>query len=471
MSALPTPDLAAAKAELAHMELDENPSSLKAKSRDFFWCSPVLKARLGHLVGDFAVAPKSEAEVIEALKVCYRHNVPVTTRGAGTGNYGQAMPLAGGCILHLKNMDRVKEVHPGRVVTEPGVLLKDLDAQCIAQSGQELRMFSSTWATATIGGFIAGGSGGVGSCTWGSLRDLGNIIRLRVVTMEDEPRVVEFRGEELARVSHAYGTNGIVTEIEMPLAPAYAWVGLFVAFEDFLEAAAFAEDVANQDGILIKLATVFEAPTAHDYFQRVKPYVDRDTHLVALMVAPHSMDGFLTFLGRRPEARLIYRSDDETGWDRSPGPVFEYGWNHTTLRALKVDPSITYLQVRYGFPHHRDLVEQIRREFSPELLQHLEVIREGGKCMFAGLTLVRFTTEERLDEIVRRHEEAGAMIFNPHRYTLEEGGRQTVDERQLAFKREADPKGLLNPGKMIAWDDPDWAYDRIYAYPRMRAAE
>jgi FAD/FMN-containing dehydrogenase len=71
---------------------------------------------------------------------------------------------------------------------------------------------SSTWATATIGGFIAGGSGGVGSCTWGSLRDLGNIIRLRVVTMEAEPRILEFRGEELARVSHAYGTNGIITE-------------------------------------------------------------------------------------------------------------------------------------------------------------------------------------------------------------------------------------------------------------------
>jgi FAD/FMN-containing dehydrogenase len=426
---------------------------------------------MDHLEADFVVNPKSEAEVIEVLRVCYAHDVPVTTRGAGTGNYGQAMPLAGGCILHLKNMTNVKEVAPGRVVCQPGILLKDLDAHCIAQSGQELRMFSSTWATATIGGFIAGGSGGVGSCTWGSLRDLGNIIRLRVVTMEAEPRVLEFTGEELARVSHAYGTNGIITEIEMPLAPAYDWTGVFLAFGDFPAAAKFAEDVANEDGILIKLATVFEAPVAHDYFQRVRPHVREGTHLVALMVAPHSMDGFLTLLGRRPEATLIYRSDDETGWDRSPGPVFEYGWNHTTLRALKVDPSITYLQVRYGFPRHMELVEQIRSEFSPELLQHLEVIREGGKCMFAGLTLVRFTTEERLDEIVRAHEAAGAMIFNPHRYTLEEGGRQTVDDRQLAFKREADPKGLLNPGKMIAWDDPGWAYERMYAYPGMRAAE
>ena len=365
-----TPNVAAAKAALSHLEIEQNDTLIKNKSRDFFWYSPVLKDRLDHVSADFVVAPRSEAEVIEVLRTCYAHDCPVTTRGAGTGNYGQAMPLAGGCVMHLRHLDTVREIHPGRVISEPGVLLKDLDAACKEHSGQEIRMFSSTWATATIGGFIAGGSGGVGSCTWGSLRDLGNIIRLRVITMEEEPRVLEFRGEELARVSHAYGTNGIITEVEMPLAPAYDWVEMFVAFDDFEDAMHFSIDVANEDGILIKLATPFEAPIAHTYFQRVAPHVTPRTHLVGLMVAPHSMDGFETFTARRPAAKILYRSDAPT-WERGPGPVFEYGWNHTTLRALKVDPSITYLQVRYAYPDHIEKVQKIRETFGAEVLQHL----------------------------------------------------------------------------------------------------
>lgn len=464
-----TPNVAAAKAALSHLEIDENPRSVKAKSRDFFWYSPVLKGKLDHLEADFIVSPKSEAEVIEVLKACYENDCPVTTRGAGTGNYGQAMPLAGGCVMHMKHMAAVKEITPGRVVVEPGCLLKDLDAEC-NKTGQEIRMFSSTWATATVGGFIAGGSGGVGSVRWGSLRDLGNIIRLRVVTMEAEPRVLEFRGEELARVSHAYGTNGIITELELPLTAAYDWVELIVGFDDFMDSAQYANDLALEDGILIKLATPIEGPAPAKYFPRLAGRVGDTQSVVMLMVAPQSMDAFDTFTARRSGASVIYRSDD-CDWERGPGSVFEYGWNHTTLRALRVDPAITYLQVRYGAPDHMEKVAEIRKIFGEEVLQHLEVIRTNGKVHFAGLPLVRFTTEERLNEIVKIHEDLGCMIFNPHRYTLEEGGRQSVDDRQLAFKREADPKGLLNPGKMIAWDEPEYDYAGMYAYKGMRAAE
>jgi len=466
------PNLAAAKAALAHIEQDENPATIKSKSRDFFWYSPVLKAEMDHLQADFVVNPKSEAEVTEVLRVCFEHDVPVTTRGAGTGNYGQAMPMRGGCVMHMRNMARVKEIAPGRVVAEPGVIIKDLDAETRAHSGQELRMMPSTYATATLGGFVAGGSGGIGSCTWGALRDFGNIIRLRVVTMEAEPRVLDLTGDELPRVSHAFGTNGIITEIEMPLAPAYDWTDLLVGFEDFTEAARFAADVANEDGILIKLSTVIEAPVGKTYFQRIAPHIDEATQLVILMVAPHSMEGLKTFMGDR--GTILYDSRDND-WPKTPGALAEYTWNHTTLRALKVDPGITYLQVRYGYPDHLNLVEKVRAEFGAEVLQHLEVMRENGKVMFAGLPIVAFSTAERLNEIVQMHEDMGCMIFNPHRYTLEEGGRQSTDERQLNFKREADPKGLLNPGKMIAWDAPDFDYAGMYRYagmtPKPEAAE
>ncbi len=464
-----TPDIAAARAALAHLDLDDNPVSVKAKSRDFFWYSPVLKAALDHVTADFVVSPRSEAEVIEVLRVCHARDVPVTTRGAGTGNYGQAMPLSGGCILHLRHMTAVRAIHPGRVVVEPGCLLKDLDEAANA-TGQEIRMFSSTWATATVGGFIAGGSGGIGSVRWGSLRDLGNILRLRVVTMEAEPRVLEFRGEELARVSHAYGTNGIITELELPLAPAYDWVDVVVGFDDFMDAGTYGDALANEDGILVKLVTPIAAPVPQQYFPRMKGMVRDGQSILLLMIAPHAMEPFLTFTARWNGAEITYSSDTFAG-ERGPGKIFEYGWNHTTLRALKVDPTITYLQVRYGDPDHLAKIAEVRRIFGDEVPLHLEAMRANGRVMYAGLPLVRFTSEARLDEIIRIHEDLGCMIFNPHRYTLEEGGRQSVDAMQLAFKREADPKGLLNPGKMITWDDPHWDYARMYAYPGLRAAQ
>ena len=77
------PNVAAAKAALdAIIETGRIPAAIKAKSRDFFWYSPMLKARLDQVEADFVVNPKSEAEVIEVLKTCYAHDVPVTPSAA-----------------------------------------------------------------------------------------------------------------------------------------------------------------------------------------------------------------------------------------------------------------------------------------------------------------------------------------------------------------------------------------------------
>ena len=91
-----------------------------------------------------------------------------------------------------------------------------------------------------------------------------------------------------------------------------------------------------------------------------------------------------------------------------------------------------------------------------EMPMHIEMTRFDGKIVFSGLPIVRYTSEARLEEIIKIHEDNGCLVFNPHRYTLEEGGMKRTDLAQLAFKRQADPKGILNPGKMIAWDDPNF---------------
>ena len=452
-------DIAALKTRLGGIRTEENPALVKQKSRDFFWYSPVLKRQLDHVVADIVISPVSETEVVQVLAACHELGIPVTPRGTGTGNYGQAMPLSGGVLLDLSGFNKVKEIAAGRYVAEPGAIMARIDDETRAHSRQELRLHPSTYQTASIGGFIAGGSGGVGSIKWGGLRDWGNIIRLKVATMEASPRVLEFSGEDLHKVAHAYGTNGIITEVEMPLGPAYNWVDVIVGFESLRAATEFANAVGEQDGLALKNLCVVAAPAPHDYFLRHRKFLPRNSHLVIVMAADFAVDALCAYARRFKGAELLLRTDKLSPEDANGlPPAYELGWNHTTLRALRVDPAITYLQVLYPFPNQVDLVDRIHARFGDEVVAHLEFVRFDGKITCFGLPLIRFTSEERLEEIIAIHEEMGAPIFNPHRYTLEEGGMKQTDETQLAFKREADPQGLLNPGKMIAWEDPSYDY-------------
>ena len=336
-----------------------------------------------------------------------------------------------------------------------------------------MRLHPSTYNTASIAGFIAGGSGGIGSINWGGLRDLGNVLRLRVVTMEETPRVLELTGWDLLKVMHAYGTNGIITEVEVPLDAAYDWVDVIVGYDDYMNAVRFANLLANQDGLLFKEIATVAAPVPHDYFLRHQKFLKREQSVVLLMVAParHRPVPGARSRARRP--RSVYRSDTASDAEKKGlPPVFELAWNHTTLRGLRVDPTITYLQVLYRFPDHVASVARMTEIFGDEVPGHLEFIRFDGNVCCPGLPIVRYTSDERLDEIIRIHEDNGCPIFNPHRYTLEEGGMKQTDAVQLAFKREADPKGLLNPGKMIAWENPDfdWNRDKVYLFPGLQQA-
>ena len=456
-------------ADLGDVPVLTDPAQVRQKSRDFYWYSPILKDQLDDVTADLVVLARNEADVVRTLRLCYARDIPVTVRAGGTGNYGQAMPLKRGVVLDVTGMTRIDWIKPGSVRCEAGIKMGALEDALIAESGQELRFYPSTRKTGTIGGYVAGGSSGVGSVTWGLLRDRGNVLGLRVVTMEAEPRILELRGDDIQKANHAYGTNGVITEVELPLTTAWAWADVMVAFDDFMTACRFSQALCEEVGILKKLVTPIAAPVPQQYFRPLKSHLPDGKHIVLLMIAEQSLEPFEALLGEWPGEVIYRRTADEL---KGKTPLYEFAWNHTTLQALKVDKSITYLQTLFPPPNHLDLVRHMHEKFGDELPLHLEFVRFAGTIACFGLQIVRYSTEERLREIIVYHEDHGCPIFNPHDYTLEGGGMKMVDEVQLAFKREADPKGLMNPGKMIAWDNPDYAGEpqRTHLYPAAGAS-
>lgn len=433
-------------AALGDIEIIRDRAQVEKLSKDYYYFSPVLQEQLADKTADLVVRPKSEAEVLQVAKACVERKLPVTVRGAGTGNYGQCIPLAGGVILDLSRLNQVKWVKSGVACVEAGAKLSAID-KVTRQSGWEIRMYPSTYRTATIGGFIGGGSGGIGSITYGQLRDRGNLNAVRVVTMEDEPRVLALRGDAVQQVLHAYGTNGIITELEIPLGPAYPWVELIVTFDDLMTAAKFGQALGDADGLIKKLISIHAWPIP-SYFQALQPYLPEGKHAALLMVAEPSLELFEEMV-KAWRAEITYRkSAVETGKGTA---IAEFTWNHTTLHARSVDPNFTYLQTLFPHDPELTLVEHMIDHFGDEVLMHLEFFRVEGKVIPAALQLVRYTREKRLNEIIRYHEDKGAFIANPHTYIMEDGGRKTINPAQVNFKAQVDPYGLLNPGKMRGW--------------------
>ncbi|MBF2046011.1 MAG: FAD-binding oxidoreductase [Leptolyngbya sp. IPPAS B-1204] len=434
-------------AALNGIEVIRDPGQVAKLSKDYYSYSPILQSLLADKVGDIVVRPASEAEVLQVAEVCVRYKVPLTVRGAGTGNYGQCIPLQGGVILDMGKMQAVKWIKLGAACVEPGAKLAAIDKQT-RETGWEIRMAPSTYRTATIGGFIGGGSGGMGSITYGQLRDRGNLHAVRVVTMEDQPRVIELRGDDVQKVNHAYGTNGIITELEIPLGPAYPWAELIVTFPDFMTAARFGQVLGDSDGLIKKLICICAAPIPN-YFAAFRTVIPSDSHCALLMIAESCLELFQELV-KEFNGTVVYQ---KTAQEASKGTaIYEYTWNHTTLHARSVDPTLTYLQTLFPPDKELKLVEHMYHHFGDEVMMHLEYLRVNGTAIPAALQLVRYTTPERLQEIIKYHEDNGAFIANPHTYILEDGGRKTIDPVQLEFKQMVDPYGLLNPGKMKAWD-------------------
>jgi len=122
------------------------------------------------------------------------------------------------------------------------------------------------------------------------------------------------------------------------------------------------------------------------------------------------------------------------------------------LQAITVDKTVTYLQTLFPLGANVEALVDSHEMFGEEVMAHAEFQRRQGRTNCSSLQVVRYRSDERLREIVRGLETLGIRLSNPHSYILEDKGARVLSaDLQLAFKREADPQGLLNPGKMSRW--------------------
>jgi len=425
------------------------PQAVEQLSRDCYWYSPVLRRQLDGKTGEIVVQAVTVREIQDVLRYCYAHDLAVTVRGAGTGNYGQAVPLKGGVILDLAGMDRVEEIRPdGIAVCEPGARLGVLENEA-RTAGWELRCYPSTIVKATVGGFLGGGSAGIGSVAHGALRDFNTVRAVEVVTMESEPRVVRHEGEAVHEILHAWGTNGVISRIWLALVPAVEWSQCSIAFDTFDAAFDFSEGIAKEESWVKRLVTTFEWPIP-SFFTPVLRYAPDGKALIFFIIASAQLTA-LESAGRAAGGEITY-SGSYAGLRAIP-LLSNYTWNHTTLWAIKADAAYTYLQCGFDPARVRDQMRQLKQRFSSEFLFHMEFMKNGeGRMIPGAIPLVYFTTEARLNEMIDLCREIGVFVANPHVNNVEGGGRYRADNVQLLAKRRYDPKGLLNPGKMVTFD-------------------
>ncbi len=429
--------------------------SLEVFSKDAYYYSPVLKAKLETKLADVIVAPQSTDELREVVQYAYQHRIPITPRGAGTGNYGQAVPLAKGIVVSTHRLNKILHLDEmtGVIKAQAGVRMGMLEragraATSLSQPlGYELKCYPSTWATATIGGFIGGGFGGIGSIRHGVVWD-NYLTSVTVMEMTPEAEVHTFLGNDLLGFIHAYGLSGIIVELEINLAPALNWEESVLSFATLEDALRFGYALANDEHIDKRLICINEWPIPSFFKPLVNAGGVKENRVGVLLELAEGQTNAVAEKATAFGGTLDYQVE-ASKYHKSSFNLSDFTWNHTTLWAMKTDPAWTYLQSRFEAEPNKALeqIHVLREHHGDKVAFHFEYMKQNGLLNLAALDLIYLQDEKSIYEAIEKREAIGVQVADPHSYYLDSDPRWG-GEPVLAAKAKYNPGDLLNPGKL-----------------------
>lgn len=190
------------------------------------------------------VFARDTADIQAVLRLAQRTRTPVVTRGSGTGLSGGSLPVPGCIVLCTVRMSRILEVDRANLtlLTEPGATTVQI-AEAAASVGLFYPPDPGSMKISTIGGNVAENSGGLRGLKYGITRNY--VMGLEVVLPDGE---ILFTGNKCVKDVAGYslkdlfigseGTLGVITRILLRLIPQPAAKQTLVATFDAMDAAA-----------------------------------------------------------------------------------------------------------------------------------------------------------------------------------------------------------------------------------------
>jgi FAD/FMN-containing dehydrogenase len=415
-----------------------DPAQQRHILKDFHYYSTLLEEALTNLTADAVVRPGTLAELESVVAAAVRHRVAITARGAGTGNYGQSLPLQRGVVIDIRRLSRVLAIDDDAITVEAGTVLIEAE-RAARERGREMRIMSTTYRVATAAGFIAGGSGGIGSVTYGRIWD-GNVLAVELLTAEETPRTITLTGTDVDLVLHTYGTVGVISKVTFALAPAKNWTDHYAVFPTFEAACRFGWEIAADRSIVKRLDSLQEAPIP-TMFEPVRTLFSEDDSAVLLILDADSVERATT---------LAQAQGGELRPWPARIPINQFPFSHSILWTKKFQPSSTWLQAEFSsdFDRFLEQVRAITARYGGNWLHHVELacVDGGTRIRPEGIPMIR--DAGLIDDTVQFCQSLGMSVLNPHSYVVQEGGMVGDIDPVLRFKAQTDPYRLLNPGKV-----------------------
>jgi len=419
---------------------------------------------------DTVVKPQSTEEVSAILKLCSDNLIPVTPRGGGTGLSGGALPVYSGVVLSLERMNRILEIDTANmmVVVEPGVITAVLQDE-LEKAGLFYPVDPASRDSCLLGGNIAENSGGPRAVKYGVTKDY--IYGLKAVLPDG--RIFKSGGKLLKNVSGynltqllvgSEGTLAVVTEITLKILPKPKHRQTMLVPFNSLNEAALALTSIFTNKIIPSAAEFIEKAAikaAEDKFERKFPYSDSEALLLL------EIDGnYLELLENQAErigeiclegkAVDVFIADNPVKqaelWDtrRKIGEAVK------SIAPYKEEDTVV---PRANLPALVKKIKEISAKYNITTISYGHAGDGNIHCNIIkkDITDDRWNNElpkviaELFTEVVK----LGGTISGEHgigfaqkRY-LPIALSETELELMRGIKSVFDPKGVLNPGKML----------------------